>query len=477
MLRRLAVRALCAAAAAALLLPAAAQAARPNIVFILADDLSSDLVQYMPNVQQMQRDGMTFSNYFVTNSLCCPSRASILTGEFPHDHFVFSNTAPDGGFAAFRDYGETETFATALKDSGYRTAMMGKYLNGYHPASGYVPPGWSLWNVPGSAYSGFGYTMSENGRTAHFGRSPRAYVTDVLSRRGRSFVTRVARAEKPFLLEIASYAPHHPYTPAPRDANALPGLTAPRTAAFDAPTEASASWLIDRPPLTPEQIVGIDADYRKRAQSVQALDDLVGAVRKQLRLRGLADNTYVVFSSDNGFHMGEHRLAPGKMTAFDTDIHVPLIVVGPEVPAGSNSDQLTANVDLAPTFMRLAGVKPPRTTDGHGLVELLHGGVPDDWRDAVLIEHHSPEPSPDDPDAQLRAAGRPPSYTAIRTEFGTYIEYRDGEREYYDLRNDPDQLRNVYDLLSFEEQISLSETLSALRACHRADTCWAAAQR
>lgn len=477
MLRRLAVRALCAAATAALLLPAAAQAARPNIVFILADDLSSDLVEYMPNVQRMQREGTTFTNYFVTNSLCCPSRASILTGEFPHDHFVFSNTPPDGGFSAFRDYGETDTFATALQDAGYRTAMMGKYLNGYHPASGYVPPGWSLWNVPGSAYGGFNYVMSENGRRARFGLSPRAYVTDVLSRRGRQFMTRIAKVEKPFLLEIASFAPHHPYTPAPRDVNAFPGLTAPRTPAFDQPTEGAPSWLIDRPPLTPEQVAGIDADFRKRAQSVQALDDLVGAVRRQLRIRGLADNTYVVFSSDNGFHMGEHRLTPGKMTAFDTDIHVPLVVVGPGVAPGGTVDELTANIDLAPTFMRLAGVEPSRNVDGHGLVGLLHGDVPEDWRDAVLIEHHHPEPSFDDPDAQARQAGNPPSYTAIRTDFGTYIEYRNGEREYYDLRSDPDQLRNVYDLLSFEEQVSLEDTLSALRSCHRADTCWAASQR
>src|SRR5204862_3299253 len=107
---------------------------RPNVVFILTDDLSWDLVQYMPRVQQMQRDGMTFTNYFVTDSLCCPSRASIFTGRFPHNHGVLTNTPPSGGFAAFRSGAQRQTFATALHAAGYRTAMMGKYLNGYHPA-------------------------------------------------------------------------------------------------------------------------------------------------------------------------------------------------------------------------------------------------------------------------------------------------------------------------------------------------------
>src|SRR3954449_870877 len=177
----------------------AAEHARPNIVFILTDDLSWNLIQYMPNVQRMQRDGLTFSNYFVTDSLCCPSRASIFTGRYPHNHGVLTNTAPIGGFSAFRRGAQSRTFATALLGSGYRTAMMGKYLNGYHPREGYVPPGWSNWLVPGSAYSGFGYVMNANGRTAHFGTRRRAYITDVLRRHGKAFVSRVGGRDQPFL--------------------------------------------------------------------------------------------------------------------------------------------------------------------------------------------------------------------------------------------------------------------------------------
>jgi arylsulfatase A-like enzyme len=450
--------------------------ARPNIVFVLTDDLSWNLVRFMPNVRQMQRQGMTFTNYFVTDSLCCPSRASIFTGRYPHNHGVLTNTAPGGGFAAFHDGAESGTFATALQGSGYRTAMMGKYLNGYRPMGRYVPPGWNNWQVPGSAYRGFGYLLSSNGRTAHFGKRPRDYVTDVLRRRAVAFVDRVARGRAPFMLEVATYAPHHPSTPAPRDRYDFPGLMASRTRAFNTATRNPPAWLRDHASLTPEQIARLDEEFRKRAQSVQAVDDLIGSIRARLKARGVADNTYIVFSSDNGFHMGEHRLASGKMTAFDTDIRVPLIVVGPKVPAGSLSGELTENIDLAPTFMRLGGVKPPASVDGRGLVGLLHGGTDPNPREAVLIEHHRPETPNGDPDRQAAPSGAPPSYTALRTWTGTYVEYVDGEREWYDLGDDPEQLVNAYDALDFQERADLHDLLVRLRECRGAG-CRSAALR
>ena len=445
---------------------AAAQAPeRPNIVFVLTDDLSWNLVGYMPNVRQMQREGMTFTNYFVTDSLCCPSRASIFTGRYPHNHGVLTNTAPMGGFSAFRRGAQSRTFATALQGAGDRTAMMGKYLNGYHPREGSVPPGWSNWQVPGSAYRGFGYVMNTNGRTAHFGTRRRAYITDVLRRRGKSFVARVAREDKPFLMEVATFAPHHPYTPAPRDRFEFPGLIAPRGPSFGVGVEDAPAWLRDRAPLGPEQVAVLDEDFRKRAQSVQAVDDLIGQIRNELARTGLDRNTYVVFSSDNGFHMGEHGLTAGKMTAFDTDIRVPLIVVGPHVPPGSVTDELAENIDLAPTFMRLGGVKPYSSVDGQGLVSLLHGAVPDQWRDAVLIEHHHPQIVTGDPDRQAEPSGNPPSYSALRTKTETYVEYQNGEREYYDLEMDPDQLINAYDDLSSARRSALHAELQALESC------------
>jgi arylsulfatase A-like enzyme len=437
---------------------------RPNIVFVLTDDLSWNLVQYMPHVRQLQRDGMTFSNYFVTDSLCCPSRASILSGRYPHNHGVLTNT-PTGGFAAFRRGAESSTFATALKGGGYRTSLMGKYLNGYTGEERYVAPGWSNWQASGGGYKGFNYVLNSNGIAAHFGRARSSYITDLLRRRGKEFISRVARQDQPFLLEIASYAPHRPATPAPRDRHDFPFLEVPRPPGFDTSPTDAPTWLRDRPPLTQAEIDAMSREYRKRAQSVQAVDELVGQVRRMLKERHLLQNTYIVFSSDNGYHMGERRLLAGKMTAYDSDVRVPLIVTGPGVPPGSVTSELAENVDLAPTFMRLGRVKPPPSVDGHGLVSLLHGTTPDRWRDAVLIEHHHPETASGDPDRQTTSSGNPPSYEALRTATQLYVEYVTGEREWYDLTTDPFEMDNRYSDLTPQEAGALHEKLAQLQQC------------
>src|SRR5437867_12406516 len=293
----------------------------PNVVFVLTDDLAWNLVRYMPHVREMQRHGVTFSHYIVTDSLCCPSRASIFSGRLPHDTRVFSNSGPDGGLLAFHARGEeAHTFATALRRAGYRTAMLGKYLNGYTPglrlgaARPYAAPGWTDWNVAGYGYPEFGYRLDSNGAVRTYGHRPRDYLTDVIRRKGIEFIRRSARTRRPFLLELATFAPHHPYTPAPRDRHDFPGLRAPRTPSFDRPNTNPPSWLAPHPPLRAFQIHRIDRDFRRRAQSVQAVDRTIGAVERALRAAGVQRNTYVVFSSDNGLHMGEHRLTPGKLT-------------------------------------------------------------------------------------------------------------------------------------------------------------------
>jgi N-acetylglucosamine-6-sulfatase len=437
---------------------------RPNIVFVLTDDLSWNLIRYMPHVRQMQREGMTFTNYFVTDSLCCPSRASIFTGRYPHNHRVLTNTPPSGGFAAFHYRGDQRTFATALAGDGYRTAMMGKYLNGYQ-APFRKPPGWNDWQVTPGGYRGFDYELRTNGRIAHFGRARRAYITDVLRRRGMRFMSTTASARRPFMIEIATLAPHRPATPAPRDAHDFPGLQVPRGPTFDHEQTDAPSWLRGRPPLPPAEIVALDNEYRRRAQSVQAVDEMVGQIRRLLRQRGLAKNTYFVFSSDNGYHMGDRRLYAGKMTAYDSDIRVPLIVVGPGVKPGSVSRELAENVDLAPTFERLAGGTPPARVDGRSLTGVLHGRTPDNWRDAVLIEHHHPESPIGDPDHQTQPSGNPPSYEALRTTQYLYVEYVTGDREFYDLQTDPFELHNRYGELDGDARAILHGRLVGLENC------------
>jgi len=458
-----------------------ARSGAPNIVFVLTDDLSWNLVRYMPHVQMMQRTGESFTNYFVTDSLCCPSRASILTGRLPHDTGVYGNSGPEGGFTVFHARGEEAgTFATALHRKGYATALMGKYLNGYRPAATeggsrpYVPPGWDEWDVAGNGYPEYGYSLNSNGHVRRYGYRRADYLTDVLAGKGVRFIDRVSAQHRPFMLEIATFAPHWPYTPAARDAARFPGLTAPRTPAFDAAGAAAPAWLSHFTPLEAAQIASIDREFRRRVQAVQAVDRMIGRIEADLRARGLAQSTYLVFSSDNGLHMGDHRLMPGKQTAFDTDIGVPLIVTGPGVPAARTVPQMTENIDLCPTFDQLAGAPVPADADGHSLLGLLLGRPVRRWRTEILVEHRGPVIDPGDPDLPTRGAGNPPSYEAIRTPASLYVEYQDGEREYYDLRQDPFELRNVAAALSPAQLGGLHRALALNEACHGADSCWRA---
>jgi N-acetylglucosamine-6-sulfatase len=455
--------------------PAGATAGkRPNIVFILTDDLALNTVQFMPHVLEMQKQGVTFANYFVTDSLCCPSRSSIFTGRFPHDTGIFRNTGNDGGFQAFHNrHHEQLTFATALAAAGYRTAMMGKYLNGYKPRQNPPEPGWSFWAGAGNGYPGFNYDLNENGQVVHYGNEPAAYITDVLASQAVGFIKQSAGT--PFVIEVATFAPHMPYTPAPRDADAFPGLQAPRTASFNAAPDANApQWLRAIPALSAADMAGIDRDFRKRAQSVQAVDKMIGELLAAVASIGEESNTYFVFSSDNGYHMGEHRLRPGKMTAFDTDIHVPLIVTGPGVAPGRVVEEIADNIDLNPTFTEIGGAAPAANVDGRSLLPLLHGGTVTQWRKAALIEHHGPVRNLADPDFPGIRSGNPTTYEAIRGLTWVYVEYADGEKEYYDRAADPDELHNIYASLPAEQKASLHTMVSALQNCHGTENCSAA---
>jgi arylsulfatase A-like enzyme len=460
---------------------------RPNIVFVLTDDLSFNLLPYMPHVLAMERRGMTFENYFVSDSLCCPSRSSIFTGELPHDTHVFSNFGPGGGFHAFYAHGdEHHTFALALQRAGYQTAMMGKFLNGYMSIPGvasdgssarvvrptYVPPGWSEWDVAGWGYPEFNYRMNQDGAIQNYGNLPQDYLTDVLADRGVDFISRATSDGQPFFLELATFAPHSPFIPAPEDAADFPGLRAPRTPAFDQLPTHTPSWLRGHRPLNAQQLARIDTVFRLRAQDVQSVDRMIARIEASLIASGVANNTYLVFSSDNGLHAGEYRLMPGKLTAFDTDIHVPLVVVGPGVPAGAKTGALAENIDLADTFAQIGGTR--LSGDGRSLLPLLHGQSPNDWRNAVLIEHHGPHQSVLDPDFQLSAAGTPWTYEAMRTQSFLYVEYSDGEREFYDLRRDPFELHNIAFRLTRPERQLLHLELRAMKRCHGATACWAA---
>ncbi|HEY5243173.1 MAG TPA: sulfatase [Polyangiaceae bacterium] len=460
--------------------PAKQASTRPNIVFVLTDDLSDNLVKYMPQVQALQARGLTFEDYFVSDSLCCPSRSSIFTGNFPHDTGVFSNVGPDGGFHVFYDRGEEQsTFNVALQLAGYRTAMMGKYLNGYMggPAASpvpdtYVPPGWDEWDVAGNGYPEYDYELNQDGTLDYYGHQPQDYLTDVLARRGADFIDSSAQSGQPFFLELATFAPHRPYTPAPRDAKLFPGLKAPRPPNFDVLPTDPPRWLAGHRPLTAAHIRRINRVFRLRVQAVQSVDDMITVIEAALAANHMLHNTYIVFSSDNGLHTGEYRLLPGKLTAFDTDIHVPLVVAGPGVPAGKRTNAMTENVDLAKTFTAIGGTTLPG--DGHSLMALLEGERPADWRNAILVEHHGPDVDASDPDAQTRTSGNPTTYEAMRTHRFLYVEYADGEREFYDLEDDPFELHNIVASLTPTQLGRLHAELATLENCHTGLDCWAA---
>jgi N-acetylglucosamine-6-sulfatase len=388
----------------------------------------------------------------------------------------------------------SRTYAVALRQRGYLTSMMGKYLNGYEPTfdRSRVAPGWSDWHVAGNAYNEFDYALNENGTINSYGGptgacavtgKPDNYMVDVLAARGSTLIDAAALKGAPFAIEIATFAPHAPYIPAERNACDFPSLTAPRDPSFDTPNINPPSWLTNRLPLRPTVIERIDNSFRMRAQAVESVDKLIGDLEAELAAKGLAKNTYIVFSSDNGYHMGQHRLRSGKQTIFDTDIRVPLIVAGPGVPQGVVNRNVVENVDLYPTFVQLAGGGANAAVDGHSLVPLLQAGpVPPPWRTAALIEHHGPDRSLTDPDYESgNLSGNPSSYEAVRIfdprTWGdvVYAEYTaTGEREFYNLDRDAFERDNTYPSLTPAQKARLHDILVGLEGCHGASACWGA---
>ncbi len=372
--------------------------------------------QFAPNITALERQGETFDHYFVADSLCCPSRSTIFTGLFPHDTKVTTNVPPTGGFRKFQSRRlDQRTYAVALHDAGYATSMLGKYLNGYGDPltrrTAPVPPGWSDWHVSNnSGYAEFNYSLNDNG-AFHKYTGPQNYGVDVLNADTQAFIRRSAK--QPFAIEVATFAPHQPFIPAPRNAKDFPGLTEPRDPSFNTENVNPPAWL-NRTTIGTAHVANLDAIYRKRAQAVESVDKLVGDTEATLAAEHLTDSTYLVFSSDNGYHLGQHRLNRGKQTAFDTDIRVPLIVAGPGIPKGRVVPQVAQNTDLYPTFVQLARATPATPVNGHSLVPLLHPPAkPPVWRTVALVEHHGDNNSPADPDHE-NGGGNPPSYEAIR---------------------------------------------------------------
>jgi N-acetylglucosamine-6-sulfatase len=469
-------------------MPTGAQAptAKPNIVFILADDMRKDELTYMPNTRSLLAEkGMSFEHAFVSNGLCCPSRATILRGQYAHNTGVWSNKAnvSEGGWQAYRKNGlEQDNVATRLDAAGYRTGLFGKYFNGYNQGNAYVPPGWDRWFASG-AFRYFDYDANDQGTIRHFGTSDSDYVTDVVGKKAKTFISTSAAQGKPFFAYVAPIAPHAPATPAPRDRHSYDGVKAPRLPSFnEKDVSDKRTWIRSRPRLTTDDIAAIDNRHEKRAETLQALDDLVAGVVNTLYNANAMSNTYIFFTSDNGRAQGEHRRPSGKANSYEEDIHMPLLVRGPDpavgavpkVRPGSTTNKLALNTDYLPTFTDLACAPShpcgPQVTqkwsyvpDGRSLRPVLEGNATS-WRSAILLEGHQ------GPWTYAAATS-----SGIRTVVGTskqqkYIEYEGGAREFYNLGADPYELTNKYPAAN---PAGLASRLQALKTC-KAAACAAA---
>ncbi len=423
---------------------------RPNILFIMTDDLDAamETTDHMPNLNEHLVDqGLSFQQFFTPTPVCCPSRVTFLTGQYTHNHQVHMNTPPEGSFEKFNLLGsEASTVATWLRAAGYRTGFMGKYMNHYpFPENKtYVPPGWTEWYSPakGKPYTGFGYTLNENGTLIEYQEDPEDYMTDMLAEKAGRFIRSSLEDSSPFFLFVSTFAPHEPYTPAPRHADDSLDIQAPRTASFneDDVSDKPSGIRFD-PQFTEEEIRDIDDVYRLRVQSMQAVDEMIESLITTLEEFDLLENTYIIFTSDNGFHLGQHRMKPGKAHPYEEDILVPFVIRGPGISAGTSVDNyLTGNIDFAPTIAELAGVIPPDYIDGRSLVPFFGENKPpsDEWRQAMPLEFFGHE---------LGESGViAPMYLGVRTSEFLFVEYSEGFIEFYDLTNDPDQLENIADV-------------------------------
>ena len=416
---------------------------RPNVVVFMTDDQTLESMRVMRNVNRLLgRKGTTFTQAVVSFALCCPSRATFLTGQYAHNHRVLSNVAPFGGYGRLD---HSTTLPVWLRRSGYHTVHVGKHLNGYGLARPKeIPPGWSEWYgaVDPSTFRYFDFTLNENGTLVRY-RKRTDYQTDVLARRASEVIRRRGPLRQPFFLYVGLVAPH---SGAPRELDDPPTMKTPAPAPrhrdhflFE-PLPASPSFnefdvrdkplgIRRRPTLREFQIGAVTEAYQQQLESLLAVDEAVARVVTALGRSGDLQRTLIIFTSDNGYFHGQHRIPAGKVFLYEPAIRVPLVMRGPGIPAGARVNDLVANIDLAPTIADAANAKPLRIVDGRSLLPLLRGIRPAPR--SILIE----APWSDVP-RQV--------FTAVRTPTHLYAHYGSGDQELYYLAADPDEMTSLH---------------------------------
>lgn len=410
---------------------------KPSIILILTDDQPWWMMDPLPTVRMdlVGDHGVTFGEATATTPLCAPSRASILTGRFTHNHGVAFNFYP----YAFWALDDSSTVATWLHDAGYRTGLFGKYMNGYlggAPRSDYTgplpyrPPGWDEWH-PYTALDFFNYGLIDNDHEVRYGSADEDYATDVLAAKVVDFIR--SSGNQPFFLYFAPYAPHDPATPAPRHVGRYDGVPPWRPLSYDeADVSDKAGTIREQPLLSPDRIAYADNLHQHALESLLSVDDAVAAVLQALRDMGRDEDTIIVFTTDNGVALGEHRWI-GKLCPYEECIRVPFVVRYPRLVGSPRvDDRFVTNIDLAPTFAEFAGATPASPVDGTSFASLLDGSA-SEWRTDMLHE--------------MTWGITPPAYRVVRTDRWVYVEYAPSaygiEAELFDRAVDPWQLTSV----------------------------------
>jgi N-acetylglucosamine-6-sulfatase len=447
----------------------------PNVVVVMTDDQHQASLSAMENVQsQLVDKGTTFANSFTNWPLCCPSRATFYTGQYAHNHGVLGNAPPQGGFEKFND---SNSLATWMQAAGYRTIQIGKYLNGYgqelaDPA--YVPPGWNEWLVgtAGTTQNVYDYKLNQNGTIVDYGAAEESFKQDVFTELAVDAIARNARGG-PFMLNVMYTAPHsggpNPNPRPPTDClnSAKP---APRhAAAFDSeplpqPPSLNEADVSDKPgeiqamaPIAGAELANIQRRWRCRMESLLAVDDGIGRIMAALRAAGELDRTLIVYTSDNGYFHGEHRVQTGKNRVYEEALRVPLVIRGPGVPAAETVKELAINADLAPTVIDAAGTSAHRVVDGRSLLPLT--AHPERRRGRELLIEQYRGDDDEDGSADLR-------YEAVRTSRYVYVVNEGDRPELYDLRADPFQLQNLAPDPAYDEaEAALAARLATLAGC------------
>jgi len=443
--------------------PAQAQAPadeRPNIVLIESDDQDLASMRFMPETNRLIGDrGATFPSNFATWPLCCPSRATLFTGQYPHNHGVLGNKgAPLGGFDRLK---LNTAMPVWLSNAGYYTAHIGKFLNGYEESGVGVPPGWTEWHGSKDTYRYYGYDLLENGQWVEYGDQsedpdsparPETYSTDVYTDKAVNLIGQRAPSAQPFFLSLAYLAPHGgtPHERADGSPSACVNTAKPAIRHFGdlageplpQPPNFNESNVTDKPTAIRElglmgsrSIARATKNFRCRMESILGIDEGVKRIIGALRNSGELDNTIVIYTSDNGFFHGEHRIVSGKNRVYEEAVKVPLLMRGPGIPKGVTVKELAGNIDLAPTIADAAEASPLLKVDGRSLLPMAEH--PDRYLGReMLLEQYSGVAEPGEPTGGV--------YVAVRTQHYKYVENTTGEVELYDIIDDPYELKNQH---------------------------------